>query len=292
MCQHALCGLWSGSLTASASTAAARSRARCSGLGRFDLNVVGEGQRVLDEAAPFVQSATDRGELRDARGIESSHVHDRGAVGSVSLDVEHRNDRRIIGGLDRAIDRRACVGDDCERWRAQNDAVSDSIPSQGPFRELVASVVAELAAGLARVCSRRASEPTDEEHVLIQLLFRDLEIQFVVDSVHGEHAPARSCIASDHAVVRSRLRGTAGAARVTARSRSIAASSLSAARWSRKGAGLGSGRAGGNCQKHGDGDRSVQHFRRGCWDGGRGNGDQGSRPVWVMTVLRAGWPKC
>ena len=99
-----------------AATTGRRRRAHRSRLRRLDLDIVGEGERVLDEAATLVETAPDRCELWNAGGIEPSYVDHGGAVRPVRFDIEDCHDGRIVGGLHRAVDRCTGVGDYRERW--------------------------------------------------------------------------------------------------------------------------------------------------------------------------------
>ena len=75
---------------ATTARAARRERAR---LGRLDFHVVREGDGALDERARRIDLPADRGDVRDARREQPRHVHHGGAVATVGLDVEHRDDR-------------------------------------------------------------------------------------------------------------------------------------------------------------------------------------------------------
>src|SRR5439155_5151807 len=77
--EHALRRLRTRALTSAAATGR-RSRAHRSRLRRLDLDIVGERERVLDEAAPLVEIATDRCELWNAGGVEPSYDDHGGAV--------------------------------------------------------------------------------------------------------------------------------------------------------------------------------------------------------------------
>ena len=88
-----------------------RRRPRLRGL---DLDVVGKGERALDEGTRAVDRAANRGDLGHARGEETRHVDHGSAVRAVRLDVEHADDGRIVRVLDRAIDRSAGVRGDGE----------------------------------------------------------------------------------------------------------------------------------------------------------------------------------
>src|SRR2546423_6822959 len=113
MREYALCLLLAGgSLTAAASTTRTRSWGRRAGLCSFDLYAVGKSERVLDEAAAFIERSSYRRELLHIRRVKSCHINDGGAGRTVGLDVEHRYYGRTARCLLRTINRRAGVGDD------------------------------------------------------------------------------------------------------------------------------------------------------------------------------------
>jgi hypothetical protein len=201
----------------SAGAAAARSgiRGRHTRLGRFDLHVVREGHGALDVRAVCVDRTTNGRDLRHVRGEEARHVHHRGAVGPISIHVEHGDDRSVVRVLHRLVDAEGCVGGDCERRRPQDDTIAVPLPAQCPFTEFVAGVLAEptarttsATAAPLRLWRRGVCISPDEQLVLPHLPRGDLEIEAITDTMDVEHAAARHGIASDDTIVGARPRGT------------------------------------------------------------------------------------
>src|SRR6185437_5812562 len=147
-----------------------RCRRGNAGLGSFDLDVIGECDRALYERPALVDRAADGGELRDRRCVQTRYVDDRCAVAAVCLDIEDRDDRRVVGVLHRAIDRQRCVRGYRERRRAEYYAVAVTIPPERTLAEFIAAVVAEAAAGCIGILGSGASVPADEQHVSAKLV--------------------------------------------------------------------------------------------------------------------------
>ena len=84
---------------------------------------------ALDVRSRRVDRAANRRELRRARREQPRHVDDGGAVRAVRIDVEDGDDRTVIRVLYRAKHRRAAVGRDRVRRRAENDRDCRSAPS-------------------------------------------------------------------------------------------------------------------------------------------------------------------
>ena len=199
-----------------------RGGARHARLRRLDLHVIREGDRSFDIRPIRVDLSANGRDLADVRREEPRHVDDGRAVRSIRVDVEHGNDRPVVGVLDGAIDVERCVGRDRKRWRAQHDAVSIALPPQCSLTELVAGILAEAASGRAAAAAtrwlggRREGVAADEQLILPQLLRRDLEVQAVADAMHREHPAPRHRLTGYDSIVRARTRrseaaGTAGA---------------------------------------------------------------------------------
>ncbi len=272
--------------TAAATLTAGRDRhARLRGL---DLDVVGEGERALDEGALRVDVAADGLDLGDRRREEARDVDHGRAVGAVGLDVEDGDDRRIVGRLDRVVHRERRVGHDAKGGRAQHDAVAHAIPAQRALGELVAAVARE-AAGARGVGGRGARVAADEQLVAIELLRGDLEVELVAHAVHDEHAALGDGLLRDHLRVGARL-GFARAA-------GAAVSVLRALRGGGTGRACGTGllrglarlRATGEGERDEDdcGSRRHEHAGGGGWmDGAHQLG--GPRRRWPVTQLYGG----
>src|ERR1019366_3335302 len=164
---------------------------------------VGEGAHVFDIRTGGVDGAANRGDLGNRGGEEPRDVDDRRAVRAVRVDVEDGYDRSVVRALHRPVDRERTVRRDREGDRSENDAVSVALPVQGALAELIAGVVAKPAAGRSRVGGRRAREPADDQHVLVELAGRNLEVEAVIELVHREKAAVCLGFGRDDAVVRS-----------------------------------------------------------------------------------------
>ena len=92
-----------------------------------------------------------------------------------------------------------------------------AVPAERALHELVAAVVAESAAAAAagaalRFRRRGAVVPAHDEHVLAELVRRDLEVELVAHAVRDEQAAVGLGRGRNHAAVRLRGGGRLGAA--------------------------------------------------------------------------------
>ena len=78
----------------------------------FDFDVVGERGDMFDVRTRRVDRAADRGDLGNGGREESRHIDDRGAVGAVCVDGEHRNDGPVVLALHGFENRERTVGSD------------------------------------------------------------------------------------------------------------------------------------------------------------------------------------
>ncbi len=190
-----------------AAAAGLRLGRRGEGVGRFDLDVLGERDDAFDERAGGVEGAGAdagaHGELGCFGGEEARHVDDRGVVFAERLDVEDHQDALVVRGLHGARDRHLRVGGDVVFDAAQQDAIALAFPADDA-----------IAGGLTAIADaeRGAGDLADPEEFLAELLLRDLVIDLVLDAVHGEQARVGLRLLRDHLVVGLDL-GLAGTVR-------------------------------------------------------------------------------
>src|SRR6185312_17184289 len=158
------------------------------GLCRLDLDVVGKRDRVLDVRALLIHLPVNRCKFRNVGGVEACHVDHCGAVRSVRGYVEYCNDGSVAARLHCAIDRQRGIGHDRKRRRSKYHVIPGALPSEGALAELVTAVSSEW---VVRVDRGRACVPTHQQHIAIQLLRWNLEVQRVANAVGLEQSVAR-----------------------------------------------------------------------------------------------------
>ena len=116
-------------------------------------------------------------ELGQVGGQGRGHLDHRPLVLAVGLDRKDRDDRLQRGRLHGVLDRVAHVGADLVLHVAQQDVIAALLPAH--------DAVAHRLAGIA-VAGLRLLELGHPEHLLAQLLRRDLEEDLVVDPMDEE----------------------------------------------------------------------------------------------------------
>src|SRR6185437_5353777 len=174
-------------------------RLRYPGLRRLDLHVVRKCDRILHVRPLLIHLTVNRGEFRHIGGVETRHVYDRGTVRPVRGNVEYRDDRRVTTRLHRPIDRQQCVGHYRERRRPQYHTISGTLPSESALPKLVAAIRAEWIVRVDRCCPRIAPH---QQHVAIQLLRRNLEVQRIANTMSLEQSVTRFRVLGDDLGIR------------------------------------------------------------------------------------------
>ena len=181
-------------------TAAAAGRCRLRrivvGVGRFDLDVLGERHRALDERPAGVErpraDARPAAELRHVGREQPRHVDHRGVVLAERFDVERHHDRAVVRRIDRPGDRRRRVGDDVVGDGPQQDPVAAALPPD--------DAVAGRLSAVARA-ERRPRDLADPEELAAEAVLGNLVVDAILDAVHREDAVIGLRVLRDDAIV-------------------------------------------------------------------------------------------
>ncbi len=168
------------------------------GVGRFDLDVLGERHRALDERPRRVErpraDARPSAELRHVGREEPRHLDHRGVVLAQRLDVERHQDRTVVGGIDRPGDRRRRVSDDVVGDGPEQDPVAAALPPD--------DAVAGRLSAVPRA-ERRPRNLADPEELAAEAVFGNLVVDAILDAVHREDAVIGLRVLRDDAIVRT-----------------------------------------------------------------------------------------